>query len=82
MSLFLRNENAVHVPAIARQVFDVTGAGDTAIAAFTLALAAGAKPLEATWLANAAAAVTVGKIGTATVSRQELDTSLREEFSS
>lgn len=80
MSLFLRGEWTVHVPAVARQVFDVTGAGDTAIAVFTLALAVKSNPLEATWLANAAAAVTVGKLGTATVSAQELEKSLKKEI--
>ena len=80
MSLFLRGHHTIHVPAVARQVFDVTGAGDTAIAVFTLALAARSNPLEATWLANAAAAVTVGKLGTATVSAQELEASLRDEI--
>lgn len=82
MSLFLPNEETFHIPAVARQVFDVTGAGDTVIAAFTLALAAGADYFRSAWLANAAAAVTVGKIGTATVSADELKKILREEIKS
>jgi D-glycero-beta-D-manno-heptose-7-phosphate kinase len=59
------------------QVADVTGAGDTVIAAFTLALAAGARPLEAAQLANCAAGLVVMKRGTATVRRQELEEAIR-----
>ncbi len=54
------------------EVFDVSGAGDTVIATFTLAIAAGASPVEAATLANHAAGIVVGKIGTATVSPEEL----------
>ncbi len=62
----------VHIPTVAREVFDVSGAGDTVIAVFTLARAAGASYLEAARLANAAAGVVVGKLGTADCSAQEL----------
>ncbi|MBV9007702.1 MAG: D-glycero-beta-D-manno-heptose-7-phosphate kinase [Verrucomicrobia bacterium] len=72
MMLFQRNAEPHHVPTRARQVFDVSGAGDTAIALFTLALSAGATPLEAADIANHASAVVVGKLGTATVSPDEL----------
>ena len=72
MMLFQRDAPAHNVPTKARQVFDVSGAGDTAIALFTLALTAGAAPLEAAEIANHASAVVVGKLGTATVSRHEL----------
>jgi rfaE bifunctional protein kinase chain/domain len=72
MMLFQRDEKPHHVPTRAQQVFDVSGAGDTAIALFTLALTSGATPLEATEIANHASAVVVGKLGTATVSRDEL----------
>jgi rfaE bifunctional protein kinase chain/domain len=65
MSLFERGRRPVHVPAAAREVFDVTGAGDSVIAAMALALAAGATLPEAAALANAAASVVVGKLGTA-----------------
>ena len=62
----------LHVPAVVRQVFDVTGAGDTVIAALAMCLAAGA-PLEAAVrLANRAGGVVVGKVGTATVTCDEL----------
>jgi rfaE bifunctional protein kinase chain/domain len=72
MMLFQRDQEPHRVPTRAQQVFDVSGAGDTAIALFTLALTAGATPLEATEIANHASAVVVGKLGTATVSRDEL----------
>ena len=72
MLLCRRNEAPFHVPTVAREVFDVSGAGDTVIAAFTLAIAAGASPIEATVFANHAAGVVVGKRGTATVSPSEL----------
>ena len=72
MTLFERGRPAVHVPAQAREVYDVTGAGDTVAGTMALALAGGA-PLEtACRLASAAAAVAVGKVGTATVSLDEL----------
>src|SRR5690606_8240797 len=61
-----------HLPTQAREVFDVSGAGDTVVAVFALARAAGADPEEAVRLANRAAGVVVGKFGTATVTREEL----------
>ena len=72
MMLFQKDKPSHHIPTKARQVFDVSGAGDTAIALFTLALICGASPVEAAEIANHASAVVVGKLGTATVSRQEL----------
>jgi D-beta-D-heptose 7-phosphate kinase/D-beta-D-heptose 1-phosphate adenosyltransferase len=61
-----------HIPAEAREVFDVTGAGDTVIATFTLALAAGMSFFDATRTANLAAGIVVGKLGTSTVTQDEL----------
>jgi len=61
-----------HLPAQAKDVFDVSGAGDTAISVLALALAAGATPGEAAELANHASAIVVGKLGTATVTAAEL----------
>jgi D-beta-D-heptose 7-phosphate kinase/D-beta-D-heptose 1-phosphate adenosyltransferase len=72
MSLFERGRPPLHVAAAAREVFDVTGAGDTVIATMALAAAAGATLAEAAVLANAAAGVVVGKIGTAQASPDEL----------
>jgi rfaE bifunctional protein kinase chain/domain len=62
----------IHIPTVAREVFDVSGAGDTVIAVFTLAIAAGASPLEAAVISNHAAGIVVGKLGTATVTPKEL----------
>ena len=69
-----------HIPTKARDVFDVSGAGDTAIALFTLALVCNATPLEAAQIANHASAVVVGKLGTATVTRDELISSFEHDF--
>lgn len=65
-----------HIPAQAREVFDVTGAGDTVISVLTLALASGGSLLEAASLANRAAGIVVGKLGTATVVSSELSAAL------
>ncbi len=78
MSLFERSRPVVHIPAQAREVFDVTGAGDTVAGTMTLALAAGASLETACHLASAAAAVVVAKVGTATVSVEELSSQLVE----
>lgn len=73
MAYFSREGGApVHVEAAAREVFDVSGAGDTVVAAFALARAAGVSAREAVDLANRAASIVVGKRGTATVSPAEL----------
>lgn len=76
MSLYERNGGITHIPTVAREVFDVTGAGDTAIGVFALSIAAGASFREAAVLANQAAGIAVGKVGTATVTREELVGSL------
>lgn len=70
--LFRQDAPPFHIPTRAQEVFDVSGAGDTAIALFTLALCAGATPAEAADLANHASGIVVGKLGTATVSYAEL----------
>lgn len=73
MTLFEKDGNKYHVDAEARQVFDVTGAGDTVIAVLVLALSAGADMRVATTLANRAAGIVVGKVGTATLTSNELN---------
>jgi rfaE bifunctional protein kinase chain/domain len=78
MSLFEAQRPVAHIPTFAREVYDVTGAGDTVMAALALALAAGASMRDAAVLANYAAGVVVGKRGTATVSRAELAQALRD----
>jgi D-glycero-beta-D-manno-heptose-7-phosphate kinase len=81
MSLFCNDRPATHIPTFAREVYDVTGAGDTVIATFVSAVCAGADMVEAAIIANAAAGYTVGQIGTSTVSltqlHQELERSLK-----
>ena len=72
MSLFERDGKSIHIPTVAQEVFDVSGAGDTVIAAFTLALASGASKLEAAHLSNFAAGIVVSKVGTAVVTKEEL----------
>ena len=72
MYLLSRGQAPRHVPTRAREVFDVSGAGDTVIAACVTALAAGAKFIEAAELANIAAGVVVGKLGTASCTPEEL----------
>jgi rfaE bifunctional protein kinase chain/domain len=72
MLLFRKGLPTYHSPTKAREVFDVSGAGDTAIALFTLALSAGGTPEEAAEIANHASGVVVGKLGTATLTREEL----------
>ena len=78
MSLFERDGRMRHTafPAEAREVFDVTGAGDTVIGVLALSMAAGASFREAAYLANHAAGIAVGKAGTATVTREELKSAL------
>lgn len=72
MRLFEKNGRTTHIPTVAQEVFDVSGAGDTVIATFTLALASWANKVEAAHIANFAAGIVVGKIGTAVTDRKEL----------
>lgn len=72
MRLFEREGKITHIPTFAQEVFDVSGAGDTVIAAFTLALACQATKLEAAHLSNFAAGIVVSKVGTAVVTKEEL----------
>jgi len=78
MSLFHPPQEPVHIPAQAREVFDVTGAGDTVIAMLSMALLSGLSLLDAARLANATAGVVVGKMGAAVVSPAELRTALHQ----
>jgi D-beta-D-heptose 7-phosphate kinase/D-beta-D-heptose 1-phosphate adenosyltransferase len=76
MSLFENDGGVTHIPTVAREVFDVTGAGDTVIGVFALCVAAGATLKEASALANHAAGLAVGKVGTAPVYQDELKKAL------
>lgn len=71
MSLFEKNK-VTHIPTVARKVYDVTGAGDTVISAFTLACASGANMEEAAVIANHAAGIVVGEVGTAVATPEQL----------
>ena len=79
MVLFEKNKKPFRVRAKSRQVFDVSGAGDTVLAVFGLALASGASIHNSVALANTAAGIVVGKVGTATVSKQELASALKSD---
>ncbi|MEX9870006.1 bifunctional D-glycero-beta-D-manno-heptose-7-phosphate kinase/D-glycero-beta-D-manno-heptose 1-phosphate adenylyltransferase HldE [Providencia huaxiensis] len=77
MSLIRRDEAPLHLPTQAQEVFDVTGAGDTVIGVLAASIASGRPLHEACALANAAAGVVVGKLGTSTVSPIELENAIR-----
>ncbi|MCL5036609.1 MAG: D-glycero-beta-D-manno-heptose-7-phosphate kinase [Chloroflexi bacterium] len=79
MSLFVNDGSIRHIPALSSEVYDVSGAGDTVLATLTLALACGANLYQAVQLSNFAAAVVVRKIGTATLTVEELLDSAGEE---
>ena len=77
MEIFEPRREPFHVSTVAQEVFDVTGAGDTVIGAMAVALAAGANVRDAARLANFAAGVVVGKVGTATAGSEELVHAIR-----
>jgi D-beta-D-heptose 7-phosphate kinase/D-beta-D-heptose 1-phosphate adenosyltransferase len=79
MTLLQKGEAPLHIPTKAREVYDVTGAGDTVVSVLAASLAAGNSLREATVLANLAAGVVVGKLGTASVSVPELRRAIREQ---
>lgn len=77
MALFEKNSSLTHIPTVAQEVFDVTGAGDTVISTLALGLVAGLSILEAAILSNIAAGIVVGKVGTASVAPDELIAAIR-----
>ncbi len=77
MALFESDANVTQIPTLAREVFDVTGAGDTVISTLSLALVSGLSMLEAAILSNIAAGIVVGKLGTAFVTPEELLSGIR-----
>jgi rfaE bifunctional protein kinase chain/domain len=79
MALLEADKEMVFIPTMAQEVYDVTGAGDTVVAALSLGLAAGCSMTEAAIIANHAAGIVVGKVGTASVSREELLAGLEKE---
>jgi len=78
MALFQKHKSCVSIPTVAQEVYDVSGAGDTVIGVFTLALACGANMNEAAYIANAAAGVVVGKLGIGVCNAGELKTYIRK----
>jgi D-beta-D-heptose 7-phosphate kinase/D-beta-D-heptose 1-phosphate adenosyltransferase len=80
MAVFRKGKPMEHIPTVAQEVFDVSGAGDTVIATYTLALAAGADPVMAAYIANCAGGIVVGKVGIAVVSPDELITRIKREL--
>jgi len=79
MILFQSNAVPYHTPTRAREVFDVSGAGDTAIALYTLAICAGGTPAEAAEISNQASGVVVAKLGTATLTAKELQSAFHKD---
>ncbi|MBN2242393.1 MAG: D-glycero-beta-D-manno-heptose-7-phosphate kinase [Acidobacteria bacterium] len=77
MALFGNGSRPAYIPTVAREVFDVTGAGDTVISTLALSLVSGLSILEAAVLSNIAAGIVVGKLGTASVSAEELIENIR-----
>lgn len=80
MAVFQKDKTAKRIPTVAQEVFDVSGAGDTVIACYTLALAAGANPVEAAHISNCAAGIVVGKVGIAIVTPDELINRIKREM--
>ena len=78
MSLFLKGGELVHLPTVAREVYDVTGAGDTVVSVLATALAAGATMVEAALIANHAAGIVIREIGTASVTPEEIELSVAD----
>ncbi|PIE90303.1 MAG: D-glycero-beta-D-manno-heptose-7-phosphate kinase [Acidobacteria bacterium] len=76
MALFQSPENLFEIPTVAKEVYDVSGAGDTVIATYALSRAVGASARVSAYLSNIAAGIVVGKLGTAEVSRQEIKDAL------
>ncbi len=80
MAVFQKGRPMKQIPTVAQEVFDVSGAGDTVIASYTLALASGADPIQAAHIANYAAGIVVGKVGIAVVSPDELILRIKSEL--
>jgi D-beta-D-heptose 7-phosphate kinase/D-beta-D-heptose 1-phosphate adenosyltransferase len=78
MAVFQKGKKHVHIPTVAQEVFDVSGAGDTVIAAYTLSLAAGGDPVLSAHIANCAAGIVVGKLGIAVTTPDEIMKSIQK----
>jgi len=80
MAVFQKNKPMKHIPTVAQDVFDVSGAGDTVIASYTLSLASGVDPILSAYIANCAAGIVVGKVGIAVVTPDELTARIKKEL--
>ncbi len=80
MCIFEKKGKVTRIPTVAQEVYDVSGAGDTVISAYTLSLAAGAKAIEAAHIANCAAGIVVGKVGIAVTTQEELIDKIKAEI--
>ena len=80
MTLYPNKEKPIDIPTQAKEVFDVTGAGDTVVSILAMALAIGFNYQDSAWLSNMAASIVVGKIGTAVVTLPEIDEYLHDEM--
>jgi D-beta-D-heptose 7-phosphate kinase/D-beta-D-heptose 1-phosphate adenosyltransferase len=80
MAVFQKNRPMEHIPTVAQEVFDVSGAGDTTIASYTLSLVSGADPVKSAYIANCAAGIVVGKVGIAVVTPAELLDRIKKEL--
>jgi len=80
MAVFQKNKPMKHIPTVAQEVFDVSGAGDTVIASYALSLASGADPIAAAHISNCAAGIVVGKVGIAVVTPDELLARIKKEL--
>ena len=74
----MKGGEQVHLPTVAREVYDVTGAGDTVVSALAVALAAGATMVEAAIIANHAAGIVIREVGTASTTPDEIERSFAE----
>lgn len=80
MTLYRNKKKPVDIPTVAKEVYDVTGAGDTVVSVFGMAVFGGFNFQEAAWLSNMAASIVVGKVGTAVVTLNEINEFLQEEM--
>lgn len=80
MAVFQKDKPMKQIPTVAQEVFDVSGAGDTVIASYTLSLASGADPIAAAHISNCAAGIVVGKVGIAVVTPDELLARIKKEL--
>lgn len=80
MCVFEKSGKITKIPTVAQEVYDVSGAGDTVISAYTLAISSGAKTIEAAHIANCAAGIVVGKVGIAVTTQGELIDKIRAEI--